>query len=177
MEENPYKGVPGGDPRLRAKAMQAMKKIVRTDFICAKCGENKHEMLREGKDTTGRKCVDCRNVEQQEKRLAREAAMRVADHEARVKWWKEYMRPQRTEAERDALLEEYKDWPQEVCVDCRGRFHVHSDSLPFAEDVLGRENIIMTVVFRDDPFASEIDGDETEAWHCRRCTDNSAMEI
>lgn len=76
MSENPYKGVRGGDPRLR---VQQLKVLVPIAYTCVKCGKEKTENFPEGKDLTGRTCVDCRNAEG----IAKQKAQR---EEAERRW-------------------------------------------------------------------------------------------
>lgn len=171
MSENPYKGVPGGDPRLRVRKE---KKIVLIEFICSKCNQTKKEKLPEGKDTTGRVCVDCRNAEGV---LKQKAQQEEAD-----KRWAEYTlqqrtRPNRTEEEMLALLEEWKDAHKEQCRQCGGSFFVASPLMPFYNDSIERPNAIMTVSYTCDPYEYEIRNREVEDWYCKRCYKELAYDI
>jgi hypothetical protein len=49
----------------------------------------------------------------------------------------------------------------EVCEFCGKKFSVTKGEISFQED----------------PFASEINDDHTEAWQCESCSSDSAMEI
>ena len=171
MSENPYKGVPGGDPRLRAAHK---KKFVEISFICGNCGKEKKETLPEGKDATGRTCVDCRNAEGMQKQKEREAEIRArsAKRERII-----MNTPIRTKAEKLALLAEWKDAPREKCHSCGKSFFIENPAMPFINDNIDRPNAILTVSYTSDPFKHEVYGDDEQHWFCRRCHREIAWDV
>lgn len=171
MSENPYKGVPGGDPRLRAANQ---KRMVTVEFICGTCGQLKKEKLPEGKDATGRTCVDCRNAEgvEKQKAQAEEARRRWAERERIT-----LNTPIRTKAEKLALIAEWKDAPREKCSSCKKSFFIANPAMPFANDNIDRPNAILTVSFTSDPFKHELYGDDEKHWFCRMCHREIAWDV
>lgn len=173
MTENPYKGVAGGDPRLR----QQNKKnnpVVPTDFICSKCNKKKTEKFVEGKDLTGRVCVDCRNAEGIEKQAAQraEAERRWAEHRRQTR-----NSPIRTKEEKLALMKEWENSPKEKCSICGGTFFIANPAMPFYADNYNRPNAIRTVTYTDDPYELEINNREVTDWFCGPCHNAIAMDI
>lgn len=171
MSDNPYKGIPGGDPRFR----DARKKnIVSIAFICATCNQNKTEKLPEGKDVTGRICTDCRNAESVRKQ-------KIRDEENRLRWEeylaKERLRPNRTKEEMLALIAEYASCAQETCGACAGKFLIHNPAFPFANDNIWKDNAIITVTYCLDPYDLEIRNEENPGWLCRKCYKNLEWDI
>lgn len=173
MSENPYKGVTGGDPRLR-KQNTRRKVVVPTDFICAKCGKKKTEKFVEGKDLTGRVCVDCRNAEgvQKQKEQREEAERRWAERRRRT-----MNSPIRTKAEKLALMKEWENAPKEKCSMCGGTFFISNPAMPFNNDNYNRPNAIRTVSYTDDPYELEINNREVTDWFCGPCHNAIAMDI
>lgn len=172
-KENPYKGVRGGDPRLRAAHVP--KPVVATDFICAKCGEKKTEKFREGKDLTGRVCVECKN---------REGLVKQAEARKRQDEWYDQLRRERLEALKPtaeaiaAALVKYADSPHQTCSHCGGSFPISQPTLYDTGEIFwGRYSVIPTVAYVADPFDSEIRGEENVSWLCYPCYEGIAGDI
>ena len=171
MSENPFKGVPGGDPARRA---QFLKHIVPVAFICAKCKQEKTENLHEDKDLTGRICVDCRKTEsaRKQKEQQEEADKRRAEARRREK-----NTPIRTKAEKLALMKDWEHAPKERCVACGGRSFVADPAMPFYNDDWERPNAIRVAKYRNDPFDYEVHEEEHPNWFCNRCYHHIEMDI
>lgn len=171
MNENPYKGVRGGDPRLR---VQHRKPLVAIAYICVKCGKKKTEKFPEGKDLTGRTCVDCRNAEGiiKQKKRAEEAERRWAERRRRI-----MNSPIRTKAEKLTLMKEWEHAPKEKCSMCGGRYFIANPAMPFYADNYNRPNAIRTVTYTDDPYELEINNREVTDWFCGSCHNAIAMDI
>jgi hypothetical protein len=171
VDENPYKGVKGGDPRLRA---QHVKVVVPRDFVCAKCGKKKTEKFFEGKDLTGRVCVDCRNAEgvQKQKEQRAEAEKRWAENRRKAR-----NAPIRTKEEKLALMKEWAHAPKEKCSMCGGTFFIANPAMPFYTDHYDRPNAIRMVTYTSDPYELEINHRDVEDWYCRACHDAIAWDI
>lgn len=169
--ENPYKGIPGGDPRLR---VGNMKKKIKMSFVCADCKQEKTEVFVEGKDLTGRVCVECRNAEGARKQAIRaeEAQKRWAEYQR-----KERNRPNRTTEEKKALLAEYADSPKEECIGCHQEFFIFNPKFPFIRDNVWKDNAILTVSYVNDPYAFEIDCVEVPNWTCAKCYKEFELDI
>lgn len=171
MSDNPYKGVPGGDPRLRVKNA---KPFVPIAYICVKCNQKKTEKFPEGKDLTGRVCVDCRNAEG--------ALKQKAQREEAEKRWAEHRRqrrnaPIRTKTEKLALMKEWENAPKERCSSCGGNYFIANPAMPFYNDNYNRPNAIRTVNYVSDPYELEIRNREVMGWLCRSCHDAIAGDI
>ena len=171
MSENPYKGVRGGDPRLRAAHP---KKLVPVAFFCAQCGQKKTEKFPEGKDLTGRVCVDCRNAEGVLKQKAQreEAEKRWAEHRRQRR-----NAPIRTKAEKLALMKEWEHAAKEQCSSCGGNYFVGNPAMPFNNDNYNRPNAIRTVNYVSDPYELEIRNRDVMGWLCASCHDAIAGDI
>jgi hypothetical protein len=168
---NEYKGIKGGDPRMRP-----VYRMVKVSFVCPECNLPKRKEVRSDKADRGIKgsCQDCMNRANLEKsqRLERESAERYRAHKA-----EQFRRPLRTLEEKEALLAQYADAPKHDCDDCGRNFLIEDASYPFANDNFHRENAILMVDFGPDPFQEEINGDDTPLWLCASCYNASAMEI
>lgn len=166
-----YKGVKGGDPRMRP-----VYHMVKVSFICPECKLPKTKMVRSDKvdREVTRACQDCQNIANAERsqRLERESMERWRKREAE---WRS--RDQRTAEEKEELLAQYADAPKHECDDCGQTFIIFDPAYPFANDSLSRANNIMTVSFGPDPFKSEIYDDHTPLWLCDQCHQNSAWEV
>ena len=171
MSDNPYKGVPGGDPRLRAAHQ---KSIVPIAYICVHCNKQKTEDFPEGKDLTGRICMDCRNEESVRKQ-------KIRDEEARIRWAAylegQRRKPNRSAEERAALMEEYASSPKHRCDPCGNEFFIENPKFPFSNDSIRRDNAILTVAYRADPYDYEINDEVNMYWMCRSCYENIADDI
>lgn len=168
---NEYKGVKGGDPRMRP-----VYHMVKVSFVCPECKLPKKKTVRSDKadrEIRGM-CQDCQNVRNREKseRLAREAQERYRAREV-----ERFRQPIRTVEEKEALLAKYADAPKHDCDDCGKNFLIEDESYPFVNDHFERENAILTVSFGPDPYKSEINGDDTPFWLCNSCHRASAWEI
>lgn len=171
MTENPYKGIPGGDPRLRDSKV---KKKVKMAFTCAECNQEKTEIFFEGKDLTGRVCTECRNAEGVRKHKIQE--------EENAKLWAEYRRkernrPNRSAEEKKALLKEFAGSPKEECVGCHKEFFIYNPAFPFTRDIPWKDNAILTVSYVNDPYALEIEDKEVPNWLCEKCYKDFEMDI
>lgn len=171
MSENPYKGVRGGDPRLR---VEHRKPLVPIAYICVKCNKKKTENFPEGKDLTGRTCVDCRNAEGviKQKKQQEEAEKRWAEHRRRTR-----NSPIRTKAEKLALMKEWENAPKERCSSCGGNYFIANPAMPFITDNYNRPNAIRTVSYVSDPYELEIRNREVMDWLCPSCHDAIAGDI
>jgi hypothetical protein len=172
MSENPYKGIPGGDPRLRAAHFKTLVDIA---FICATCNQEKTEKFPEGKDLTGRACPECRNIESIRKQ-------KIRDEENRVRWEeyrrKERNRPNRTKEEKLALIAEYyASSPRETCGPCGNTYFIENPKFPFSNDNVWKDNAILTVSYRMDPYDIEIHGTENPNWFCTKCYHEIELDI
>lgn len=168
---NMYKGVKGGDPRMRP-----VYRMVKVSFVCSECKLPKKKTVRSDKadrEIRGM-CQECQNRKNAEnsKRLEREAAERYRAFQV-----ERSRRPQRTLEEKEALLAQYADAPKHDCDECGKNFLIEDASFPFINDALRRENSIMTVSFGPDPYRSEIHDDNTPLWLCDQCHQDSAWEI
>lgn len=169
--ENPYKGIPGGDPRLRAVNV---KKKVKMAFTCAECGQEKKELFFEGKDLTGRVCTGCRNAEGVRKRKIQEEENRKRWEESRRK---ERNRPNRTKEEKDELIRQYADSPREECIGCHRHYFIYNPKFPFVRDNVWKDNAILTVSYCNDPYALEIEDKEVPNWICAKCYKEFELDI
>lgn len=169
---NPYKGVKNGDPRLRAANT---KKNVEVSFICAVCKKKKKAVIRDGSTRRfGLPCTECRNKENREKNRILEAERETERREREAAF---YRMPQRTDEELSVMLEQSKNLPKHDCDECGKSFFVCDESLPFINDQLWRENSIPTVRYTSDPFLEEIRGVIQNMWMCDGCYEASADEI
>lgn len=168
---NPYKGIKGGDPRLKA---ENLRKMVTVEFICSECSKKKTVKIFAGTTRRDKPCEECRNAEGARK--AKEETERR--HLRYEKMERERRRaPIRSAEERTALLEQCKDAPKHSCDTCHNEFFVFDASLPFAQDNVDKADAILTVSYCADPFDSEVYGKETMGWLCGRCYQNSAHEV
>jgi rubredoxin len=167
MSDNLYKGVKGGDPSRRAAHI---KSLVSISYICPSCHKEKSEVFPEGKDLTGRICVECRDIEQVQKNAEMQ-------EKARLEVIAMMSIPVRTEAEREALLEAYAHVPRHNCISCGGKFMEAESSMPFLNDDYHRPNSIQTVSYRNNPYDYEIYGEKNPNWRCRECYDISESDI
>lgn len=168
---NDYKGVKGGDPRMRP-----VYHMVTVSFVCPECNRSARKEVRSDKldrEIAGacQDCLDRKNLENS-RRLEKEADERYWERRVELA-----RRPLRTAEEKDALLAQYADAPRHDCDDCGRNFLIEDASYPFANDNFRRENAILMVDFGPDPFQEEINGDDTPLWLCASCYNASAMEI
>lgn len=168
---NPYKGVAGGDPRFR----DANKKNrVKVSFVCKICGNNKTDLVTEGKVRRDIPCVDCRNAEGLVKAAEKKRKSEIFWAEYHRKEW---AKPLRSEEERDALLVEFADSPKHDCDSCGKNFFIYYSNLPFASDRYDKKGAIGTVQHCLDPFDIEIHDKKNLRWLCNGCYKNIADDI
>lgn len=170
---NPYKGIKGGDPRLHPKKVAPTKTV----FVCQDCGKKVTEVMLAKHPDTCRSCRTANNLAHQ-RALEKDANDRS---EARLRTARilEQKTPLRSYEELLELIISTISGGAQIhsCDYCNGQYFIHNDSLPFANDNIDRPNYISTVSHRADPFASEINQDETLHWLCKRCYQHSAHEV
>lgn len=173
--ENAYKGIAGGDPRLRG--MNKKKTPAKETFVCLDCNNKVTQVPNVKTPLVCLKCRSHRNhLHQQKIENERKVAEETWRLERRIIAAKT---PLRSIEDMDALIQEAHEngFPVESCHDCGHSYFVYDEHLPFSQDPIGKINSITTIQFIADPFNAEINHDYTEYWLCRTCSLASSHNI